>query len=358
MKLQLDDVAVFTRIAELGTLSAAARERNVPVSQVTRSLARLETACGARLIHRTTHGLSLTDEGHQMLAYGRRVLDATAELGGELGARVSGPSGWVRVSMSLVIAETVIAPSLDGLYRRFPELHLELRADDRRVDMAREGIDIGIRTGDLGSDTLVARRIGAYGRTVVASPAYLKQFGVPRTVTDLDDHRLIGYTTNSEMNRWPVRHAGGDATYHVRAHTWSDNMALILALAREGVGIGRVMDLLAAPLIRRGELVPLLQDEIDSQQLPIHAVMLQERHRLPKIRACIEYWTQWLAELQAASAGAPKPAARAPGRSKDASGGRAAESVRVGKSDTNALVEVGSRRPRKTTAGRPRKGAA
>src|SRR5215471_3576781 len=87
MKLQLDDVALFTRIAELGTLSAAARERNVPVSHITRSLSRLESACGARLIHRSTHGLSLTEEGHTMLAYSRRVLDATAELGGELGAR-------------------------------------------------------------------------------------------------------------------------------------------------------------------------------------------------------------------------------------------------------------------------------
>src|SRR5215467_14498433 len=127
MKLQLDDVGLFTRIAELGTLSAAARERNVPVSQISRSLSRLESACGARLIHRNTHGLSLTEEGLTMLAYGRRVLDATAELGSEFGGRISGLSGWVRVSVSLVIAETVIAPSLDGLYRRYPDLHIELR---------------------------------------------------------------------------------------------------------------------------------------------------------------------------------------------------------------------------------------
>jgi DNA-binding transcriptional LysR family regulator len=309
MKLQLDDVALFTRIAELGTLSAAARERNVPVSQVTRSLARLETACGARLIHRNTHGLSLTDEGRTMLAYGRRVLDATAELGGELGGRIRGPGGWVRVSVSLVIAETVIAPSLDGLYRRFPQLHVELRADDRLVDMARDGIDIAVRTGELASDTLVARRIGAFGRTVVASPAYLERFGMPRTVDDLDGHRLIAYTANPEMNRWPLKNAGKDAAYQVRAHTRSDNVALILALAREGAGVGRVMDLLAAPLIRRGDLVPLLQDEIDSQCVPIHALMLQERHRLPKIRACIDYWAQWLADLQAATADVPKATA-------------------------------------------------
>jgi DNA-binding transcriptional LysR family regulator len=304
MKLQLDDVALFTRIAELGTLSAAARERDVPVSQITRSLSRLESACGVRLIHRTTHGLSLTEEGHTMLAYGRRVLDATTELSSELGGRVSEPSGWVRVSVSLVIAETVIAPSLDGLYQRYPNLRIELRADDRLVGMARDGIDIAVRTGELASETLVARRIGGYGRTVVASPAYLKRFGTPRKVTELDGHRLIGYTANPEMNRWPLRNSG--SAYQVHAYTNSDNVALILALARAGVGVGRLMDLLATPLIHRGELVPLLQDEIDSQHVPIHALMLQERHRLPKIRACIDHWALWLRRAQSTSTAASK----------------------------------------------------
>src|SRR5579864_5402845 len=80
MRLQLDDVALFTRIAELGSLSAAARERNIPVSQVTRSLVRLEATCGARLMHRSTHGLSLTDEGDTMLSYARQLLDTSEEL--------------------------------------------------------------------------------------------------------------------------------------------------------------------------------------------------------------------------------------------------------------------------------------
>src|SRR5262249_4730756 len=160
------------------------------------------------------------------------------------------------------------------------------------VGMARDGIDIAVRTGELANETFVARRIGGFSRTVVASPAYLKRFGTPRNVAELDAHRLIGYTANPEMNHWPLRNSGG--AYQIRAYTSSDNVALILALARESVGVGRVMDLLAAPLIRRGELVPLLQDEIDSQYVPIHALMLQERHRLPKIRACIDYWAQWL----------------------------------------------------------------
>jgi DNA-binding transcriptional LysR family regulator len=126
MRLQLDDIALFARITELGTLSAAARERNIPVSQVTRSLKRLEAACGARLMHRSTHGLSLTDEGDTMLAYGRRLLDTTQELSGEISGKISSPSGWVRVGVSLVVAETLIAPTLAGLYQQYPRLHVDL----------------------------------------------------------------------------------------------------------------------------------------------------------------------------------------------------------------------------------------
>jgi DNA-binding transcriptional LysR family regulator len=297
MQLRLDDLALFARIAELGTLSAAARERNIPVSQVTRSLSRLEATCGARLLHRNTHGLSLTDEGDTMLAYGRRLLETTAELSGEISGKLAGPSGWVRVSVSLVVAETVIAPSLAGLYERHPQLHVDLTVDDRVVDLAREGIDIAMRTGELVDPNLVARKIGHFGRTVVASPRYLERFGTPRAVADLDQHRLIAYTANPQMNSWPLRPG---RVYHARGHTRSDNIILTLALVRQGTGIGRVMDLLAAPLIQRGELVPLLQDQIDNQRVPIHVLMLQERHRLPKIRACIDYWAEWLSGIQAA----------------------------------------------------------
>jgi DNA-binding transcriptional LysR family regulator len=300
MRLRLDDLALFVRVAELGTLSAAARERELPTSQVTRSLARLEAHWGARLMHRSTHGLSLTDEGDTLLTYARRLLETAGELEGALSGHVSGPSGWVRVSVSLVVAETVIAPSLAGLYERHPQLHVDLTADDRVVDLAREGIDIAIRTGELVNDQFVARCLGHFGRVVVASPSYLARFGTPKAMADLERHRLITFTANPPMNRWPLSD-GKAGVYTARSHTRSDNITLTLALVRQGAGIARVMDRLALPFIRRGELVALLQDQIDPQRVPIHALVLQERHRLPKVRACIDYWAEWLGAASAAS---------------------------------------------------------
>ncbi len=295
MQLQLDDVALFARIAELGTLSAAARERDVPVSQVTRSLARLEAACGVRLLHRTTHGLSLTDEGDTFLAYGRRLLDTRAELDSELTGKISGPSGWVRVTASPLMAECMIAPSLPGLYQRYPQLHLDISADDRMADMARDGFDIALRSGTPNSDTVVARQIGAYGRTLCASPGYLRTYGTPMHPRDLDQHRLLANSVSPASNRWDLAAPQGPPALQITGQTRTDNSALMVSLVLQGVGIARIHDLSAQPLIRQGRLVPVLPDHFSSPPVPIYAVILQQRHRLPKIRACIDYWAEWMA---------------------------------------------------------------
>ena len=298
MQLQLDDVALFARITELGTLSAAARERDVPVSQVTRSLARLEAACGVRLLHRTTHGLSLTDEGDTFLGYGRRLLDTRAELDSELTGKISGPSGWVRVTASPLMAEGMLAPSLPGLYQRYPQLHLDISANDRIADMARDGFDIALRSGTPNSDTVVARQIGTFGRTVCASPEYLQTHGTPTHPRDLEHHRLLTNSASPTLNRWawidPQNQGGGEL--QANGHTRADNTALLVGLVLQGLGIARIHDLSALPLVRQGRLVPILQAHFVSPQVPIYAVILQERHRLPKIRACIDYWAQWMAD--------------------------------------------------------------
>ena len=265
----------------------------MPVSQVTRALARLEACCGVRLLHRTTHGLSLTDEGDTFLAHARRLLDNAAEMDSELSGKLSGPGGWVRLSVSPVMAQMVIAPSLPGLYQRHPQLRVDINADDRMADMAREGIDIAIRTGTPSSDTVVARQIGSFTRSLYAAPSYLAAFGTPRHPDELARHRLIANSASPVLNRWPYANTKQGA-WQVQGHTRSDNTAVVMALAQQGVGIARLMDLLAQPLVERGELVPLLREHFDGARVPIYAVMLQERHRLPKIRACIDYWAEWL----------------------------------------------------------------
>ena len=295
MNLQLDDLDLFCRVAALGSFSAAARERDTPVSQVSRAIARLEATCGARLMHRTTHALSLTDEGDALRAQALRMLDIQAELQADLGGKRAGPSGWVRLSVSTVLAQAIVAPALPALYDKHPGLHVDLSADDRTVDMAREGVDLAFRTGTPHSDTVVAREIGRFSRGLYAAPAYLSRHGMPRRLDDLSRHRLVTNSAAITLNDWPL--AGGRATRHYTAsgHTRVDNTAALVALVQCGAGIGRIVDLVARPLVASGALVPVLPGVLAPEQVPMYAVTLRERHRLPKVRACIEHWAEWLA---------------------------------------------------------------
>lgn len=296
MNLQLDDLALFVRVAAQGTLSAVARERNVPVSQISRALARLEAACGARLMHRNTHGLSLTDEGDAVRAQASRMLEIGDELQAELSGKIGAPSGWVRLSVSAVLAQAVIAPGLPGLHERHPGLQLDLHVDDRIVDMAREGIDLAIRTGTPRSDAVVARQIGVLTRGLYAAPAYVARHGLPTHVDELARHRLIANSASPVLNEWAHTEAGrAPATYTARGSTRVDNTAALVALVQAGAGISRIVDRVARPLVRSGQLVPVLPGHFSAAPAPMYAVMLRERHRLPKVRACVDYWAEWMA---------------------------------------------------------------
>ncbi|MBT0571010.1 LysR family transcriptional regulator [Curvibacter sp. CHRR-16] len=291
MNLQLDDIALFVRIVELGSLSAVARELNISVSQVTRALGRLESTCSTRLLHRTTHGLSLTDEGDNFLPHAQQMLAIRDVATGDFGGTKSTPSGWVRVSASAAIAQAVLAPSLPSLYDRFPQLRIDISADDRLCDLARDGIDIAIRAGAAGSDTLVVRELGRYQRSLYAAPSYAALHGLPKHVSELAQHQLIGSSVAPNLNEW-------FSSAKLKPHVRTDNSAMLLVLAQQGLGIARLMTTLAQPLVQRGELLPVLTDHLTEAPVPLYAVQLAERHKLPKIRACIDYWSDYMRSLE------------------------------------------------------------
>ena len=217
-----------------------------------------------------------------------------------------------------------MSPVLSGLYERYPELRLDIVADDRVTDLTRDGIDIAIRAGVDSLESLVVRKIGEHGRKLYAAPAYLAQFGSPLQPADLLQHRLIANSASQSLNRWPFRKtslaplanspkqttawpeksSNQRAAKHdkadyllVKGHTRVDSTAMVLSLTLAGIGIARLNELLVAPLVRSGQLCEVLAADVENEPLPIYAAMLQGRHRLPKVRACLEYWQAELARL-------------------------------------------------------------
>lgn len=315
--LGFDDLKLFARVAALGTLSAVARERDVPVSQISRALSRIEKACGARLIHRSTHGLALTAEGETFLAYCLRLAGTFDEMEADFASRAREPSGRVRVAASTVVAQYLLLPSLQGLAQRHPKLRIDLEVGDRLIDLAREGVDLAIRTATSLPETMVAREIGGLGRALYASPAYAARVGLPAHPGELAQHRLVTNTAAPQLNHWPFVIEGRPVTI-VAEGTWrSNDTGMAASLVMEGLGIGRLGTLAAGPLVRAGRLVPVLAAFVDPQPVPIYAVTASARQRLPKIRACIDYWADWVRSTDAAP-----PAPARPGRVRPG-GGRA-----------------------------------
>ncbi|MBG9389275.1 LysR family transcriptional regulator [Caenimonas aquaedulcis] len=300
--LQFDDMHLFARVADLGTLSAAARERDVPVSQISRSLSRIEKACGARLIHRSTHGLSLTAEGQTFRDYCDRMTAALDELEGEFAGKAREVSGTVRVAASTVVAQYQLVPSLAGLGELHPRLRIELEVGDRLTDMAREGIDIAIRTVTHLPDTVIARQIGTLGRALYAAPAYAKAHGLPSHPDELRDHRLITNSQVTMLNQWPFLVDGKATVFDAQGHWRANDTNMAASMVLEGLGIGRLATLVGETLVRRTLLVRVLPSFVDFGPVPVYAVVAPGRHRLPKIKACVDYWAQWFAQADHAEA--------------------------------------------------------
>jgi len=291
--LQFDDMHLFARVAELGTLSAVARERDVPVSQISRTLSRIEKSCGARLIHRSTHGLSLTAEGQTFREYCDRMTVTLDELEGEFANKSREVSGHVRVAASTVIAQYQLVPSLHGLAERHPRLRVELEVGDRLMDMAREGIDIAIRTVTNLPDTVVARQIGTLGRALYAAPSYVKAAGLPQAPEELKDHRLVTNSAVTMLNQWPFLIKGKPSVFMAEGQWRTNDTNMAATMVLQGLGIGRLATLVGDVLVAQKLLVPVMEKLVDRGPAPVYAVTAGGRHRLPKIRACIDYWAEW-----------------------------------------------------------------
>lgn len=287
--LSLDDFALFIEVAAAQSLSKVARDRQVAASHVSKHFARIEAKTQLLLAHRTTHNLSLTDDGEVFLEHAQRLVAEHAQPQTSLGNRSQVVCGAVRISVSQLFAQYVVIPRLAELRSKHPNLHVDLHIDDRLVNMAYEGIDIALRAGVPPTDTVIARHLGSHGRALYAAPAYLKKYRTPRTPDDLLAHSLITNTVVAAHNRWQFSASGQAAVREVRGQVRVNSSAAVVALTLGGAGIGRINDVVSEDLVRKGLLKPVLAQYSAPDQYPVYAAILAERHRAPKIRASMDF---------------------------------------------------------------------
>ncbi len=258
---QLLAMRVFTRVAERGSFAKAADELDISRAAASAHVAALEKHLGARLLNRTTRRVSLTAEGSEFLQRSRRILDDLREAEDALRATRSKPQGKLRVDVPVTFGRYLLLPALPEFTRRYPQIDLEIRLNDRVVDLVADQVDVAVRVGPVRQAGIAARRIAQIRAVTCASPTYLADHGEPRTPDDLHEHRLLGLTSPSGASpEWdfPAPYTARRLKLHFAMLFNMVEGPIIAATA--GLGIAHTGDLLVAEYVARGELKLILQD--------------------------------------------------------------------------------------------------
>jgi DNA-binding transcriptional LysR family regulator len=285
----LAEIAVFVRVVEAGSFTAAAERLKLSKSVVSRHVTRLEDRLGARLLNRTTRRLSLTDVGRVFYERSRRGLSEVEEARLEVARLEESPRGTLRVNVPMSFGILHVAPALPDFLEQYPQLAVTMELDDRKVDLVAEAFDVAIRISDLPDSSLVARRLGPCRHVVCAAPEYLERRGRPRKPEDLRDHNVITYPYQESAKEW---HFIGpdDAPVAVRVGgslEVTNSLALRAALLG-GAGVTRTPTFVVGADLAAGALVPLLT-EYRTLEVSIYAVYPQRRHLSPKVRAFVDF---------------------------------------------------------------------
>lgn len=286
-------LAVFAEVAAAQSFSAAGRRLGLSPSAVSRAIDRIEARLGVRLLLRSTRALTLTSEGQAYLVAARRILrelDDAEQAIADLGA----PRGRLRVSAAQSHGRLFLVPLLGEFARRHPHILIDLSLSDQLVDIAGGAADVALRFGPLADNALTARKIGAYGRVIVASPAYLARHGTPRTPDDLLHHNCLGFNFRRAEPVWPFRTDGRDYALSVRGNVEANSGETLGQLAAEGVGIARVGAFSVAAEIADGRLVPLLEEHNPGDIELIHAVFMGGANTPARVRAFVNFLVERL----------------------------------------------------------------
>ncbi|ARP80333.1 LysR family transcriptional regulator [Bordetella genomosp. 8] len=297
---RLQAMETFVRVVEAGSFRKAADTMHVLPSTVTRTIKELESYLEARLLHRTTRALSVTDVGLRYYDNCKALL-RDAQLADEMASQRTGVlRGSIKVGTTPTLARDFIIPALPHFTARYPGIDLDLHLSDATVDVIQHGLDCVVRTGEPRPSRLIARRLGAFRWYVCASPRYLELHGEPEDVDALKRHTAVGFIgSTGRSGTWTFRSAeqwvAVPMTYRISVNDTDAYVAAGVA----GLGLIRAASYMVRERIAQGRLVRLLAD-IEVPPEPISILYPQSRHLSPAIRA----FTDWCAEVIGSEAAA------------------------------------------------------
>jgi DNA-binding transcriptional LysR family regulator len=285
---RLTGLIAFARAGSLGSYAAAARVLGITPSAVSKSVQRLEQQLGLALFTRTTRSLALTSEGRELHERALRLLRDAEEIQQAAVRARAEPAGSLRIAASFPVGLHIIAPMLPAFRRQYSAVRIDLRLDDRHVDLVEEGIDVAVRIGELADSRLLSRRLGPLRLCAYASPAYLAARGTPHHPDELADHDTVNlrYQSSGQLFRWPFRLGEREIEIVPAAAIVVDASDAVIAAMAAGGGIGIAASFAAAGHVARGELTPVLAAYAVDRDV-LTALWPESRRANPAVRAFV-----------------------------------------------------------------------
>jgi DNA-binding transcriptional LysR family regulator len=290
----LEHMRIFSRVAELSSFTQAADHLGLPRATVSTAVQQLENLLGARLLHRTTRKVLLTQDGQ---AFYERCTDALADMD-ELQTmfqqtQASGLKGRVRIDMSTVMARNAVLPRLPELLQLHSQLEVEVSSTERRVDLVREGFDCVLRAGkaELG---LISKPLAALRMVNAVSPAYVARHGLPRSLGELSTHRLVHYTSvlGSKSGGFEYAQGDSDKAIGMQGQVAVNNAEAYQAACVAGLGLIQAPYVGLRELLASGQLLRVLPD-FEARSMPLSLVYASRRNQATRVRVVMD----WLARV-------------------------------------------------------------
>ena len=295
----LNDLYYFAMVVDHSGFAAAERALGIPKSRLSRRITQLENELGVRLLQRSTRRFAVTDVGQSVYRHAQTML-AEAQAAREVVDRLSAePRGLIRVSVPVGTAQQQIPKLLPEFLARYPQVRVQLQVSNRRVDIINEGIDVALRVRSKLDDdgSLVMRNFGQIQELLVASPDYLRKMGRPTHPEELSEHITMSMSEDESRQRWELHGPDGEIKrIDLKPRVAGFDFPMLMALARQGVGITMLPETVCAEAVRKGELQVVLPEWRLPQGI-FHAVFASRRGMLPAVRVFIDFLAEKLPEL-------------------------------------------------------------
>lgn len=290
---RLVEMRVFQAVVATGGFGAAANALGVSQPFVSQTIQRLEARLGTKLLHRTTRGHRLTDEGERYLDAARRVIDAVEAAEADWQRSEAQIDGLLRVSVPIAFGLDRITPLMPAYLGRHPNVSLDLRLTDDAENLIEDRIDVAVRMGKPTDSSLMHRRLCGLQRIVVATPELVARFGMPERPADLARMPCVAWDGSREhLNRWKFVEDGEVVTFHAESRFRSNQGMSLYQMCLGGFGVMRIAEHLARPAIADGRLVQLLPDHLAVDDTEIYALFLPDRRMAPRIRSFVDFMVE------------------------------------------------------------------